>query len=170
MRNIKTAISFIFDGKVSLDYQLSSGMNLQRGIEWSDGLSKQFIVALMNDVPMPTIHVVLLDEKDIDVFRYFVIDGKQRMTAILKFFNNEIQIPCKSQDDKIYDLYFKDLPDELKNKFLYHNYVTKGMLYEFNIYNVETENKEYEMLKLFKTLNWHETVDSAKSHLSKLGI
>jgi len=52
----------------------------------------------------------------------------------------------------------------LQQKFLFNTHVTKGRLYEF----IKGEIKEDDLLRLFDSLNWHVTADSAMEHLQQL--
>ncbi len=168
LRNIQGAIERLNDGTVSLDYYLQNGKNLQREVEWSDTLMSMFIIGIMNEAVIPPIHLVVLGEDDhTGKFKYFVIDGKQRMTSICRFVNNELRIPCMLNGE-IEHLLFKDLPVDKQTSFLFNNFVTKGRLYEFS-QKSGYEVDEDQLVKLFKTLNWHGSIDGAKRHLEQLG-
>jgi len=164
LNRIHNTMRFLECGKLVLDYQLSNGKNLQRGVIWDENLMRNYIIAILKDAVTPPIHLVLIGEFNGE-FQYFVVDGKQRMTAMWRFWKNELSISVKTHPDKAtQSMCFCELSKELQQKFLFNTHVTKGRLYEF----IKGEIKEDDLLRLFDSLNWHVTADSAMEHLQQL--
>lgn len=97
---------------------------LQRdGGQWSAEQTSMFIGSIIKKMIIPAIY--LTKEETSNGELWTIIDGKQRLTTIIKFFNNEFKLFSKM--DKItiagekYDIskkYFKELPDCIKERFL----------------------------------------------------
>lgn len=100
--DLLTSIDIDFDV-----YLPSIGSNLQREYCWSSDQQAKLIMSILLKTPIPHVAVVMLriDEK----FQYQIIDGKQRLLTLLKFYNNEISIDLFGSQ-----YYFKDLPQEYK--------------------------------------------------------
>jgi len=94
--------------------------NLQRGFCWND-LQKQSLIytILRNHIVDP---IVVVQTKDrgysiSDKNHFKVIDGKQRLTTVFSFIDNEFSIDI---DGKRY--YFKDLPEDCQKQILHYNF------------------------------------------------
>lgn len=85
----------------------------QRRSVWSTEKKSFFIDSVLKNLPIPPIFLRVKLNEDTGRTTYEVVDGKQRLTAILEFINNDF--PCSSeQDDHIADealagKYFGDL-------------------------------------------------------------
>lgn len=81
----------------------------QRGEVWKSKFQKDLICALINDVPINTLHFVKKSNKEPHL-RY-VLDGKQRINTIKSFTNNEFAIQYKDElNNKVYNnIMWKDL-------------------------------------------------------------
>jgi hypothetical protein len=104
--DLETLVKKIQKGVINLD------PDYQRRHRWDVGTSSRLIESLILNIPIPIIYL----SYDIDVdaneegARYSVIDGQQRLTAIVKFF--EGQYPLESLDilNDLEGCYYKDLP------------------------------------------------------------
>jgi hypothetical protein len=101
--------------------RIDTKLDCQRGYVWTEEQQQQLIDTLMNRERIPEFHVI--KEVDENIFHY--ADGKQRITTIINFLNDEL---CwkKNQADKKFEilfkkknkLYFSELPDNLQNMIL----------------------------------------------------
>lgn len=66
----------------------------QRRHRWTDETSSRLIESLILNIPIPTIFISqdidVDDENDQEIARYTVIDGQQRLTAIVRFLDNAL--------------------------------------------------------------------------------
>ena len=89
----------------------------QRNHRWDDKTSARLIESLILNIPIPLIYlsqdIDLDDETGENVSRYSVIDGQQRLTAIVNFFSNELPLTELETFGELNGLYFKDLPSFL---------------------------------------------------------
>ncbi len=89
----------------------------QRRSVWSDEKHSYLIDSIMKNFPMPPIFLRQIVDVDTGKTTYEVIDGKQRLTSIVKFIRNEIPITNEFpvdelDDDNLSGSYFKDLDKE----------------------------------------------------------
>lgn len=86
----------------------------QRNHRWTDGESSRLIESLILNIPIPTIYLsqdVDVDEEvEDDVARYSVIDGQQRLSAIVRFMLNEYCLQKLEVLELLNGSYYKDLP------------------------------------------------------------
>ena len=117
MQSIK---DFLDDDKTyKLDFNVyleSKGMNLQRGLCWSQLQKEQLILTLLKRGEVDKFTCVhhkssytLKNRNDI----LYIIDGKQRLTTILSFCRNEFPLYIENQE-----YFFKDLDDKCKSEIL----------------------------------------------------
>lgn len=92
--------------KVDPDYQ--------RRHRWDVPTSSKLIESLILNIPIPIIYLSYDIDVDEDVddegARYSVIDGQQRLTAILKFFENKFALEGLDILSDLDGCYYKDLP------------------------------------------------------------
>jgi hypothetical protein len=89
--------------------------DFQRREVWSDAARIMLMDTILRNVPMPKIFLSNLI-KDERTYRT-VIDGQQRISAILAFLRNEYSLK-KPYEGDYYNLFFKDLPGNVKTDFL----------------------------------------------------
>ncbi len=86
----------------------------QRRHRWTPEISSRLIESLILNIPIPLIY--LSQDIDIDeetkegIARYSIIDGQQRVTAIINFFKNEYPLTSLEVLKELEGNYFKDLP------------------------------------------------------------
>jgi hypothetical protein len=84
----------------------------QRRHRWTSSTSSKLIESLILNIPIPIIYL----SYDIDVdtneegARYSVIDGQQRLTAIVKFFDNQFMLEGLEILEDLNGYLYKDLP------------------------------------------------------------
>ena len=115
------AIDFLVD--LDKKGQLNTDLDCQRGYVWTSERQQGMWDTLLRGHRIPECHAVRTSKNGIPV--YEIIDGKQRLTTVLKIVNNEI--PFNKRDaapmytalfeERPY-LYYKDLPAELQSRIL----------------------------------------------------
>ncbi|ARF10349.1 protein of unknown function DUF262 [Hokovirus HKV1] len=87
----------------------------QRDIVWSDEKQGEFINSVISGI-VPNNLILNYDHDD---GKEICIDGKQRITSLLRFKNNEICCKITDENDKTYNYYFNKIPSSLKNNDKY---------------------------------------------------
>lgn len=140
----------------------------QRHSIWSEEKQSFFIDSLLRNYPVPPI---FLHKKIDDITgkqTFDVIDGKQRLTSIKKFLNNDIPATSDNDEDILSGVYFNDLDtlDNGKFKKLFWRY-------ELQIQYIDTDDNNI-IDNLFDRLNRNgeklngQELRQAKYHGSKL--
>lgn len=84
----------------------------QRRHRWDVVTSSRLIESLILNIPIPTIYI----SQDVDVdseteeYRYSVIDGQQRLTAMYNFFKDKFPLTGLETLDELNGCFHKDLP------------------------------------------------------------
>ncbi|CDH02361.1 DUF262 domain-containing protein [Xenorhabdus bovienii] len=88
----------------------------QRRHRWSVEASSRLIESLILNIPIPYVYISLdvdvddeIDDED-EQYRYSVIDGQQRITAIYEFMKNKYPLSGLEVLSSLNDAYYKDLP------------------------------------------------------------
>ena len=88
----------------------------QRKSVWSKSYKRYFIDTILHNYSSPPIF--LNHEIDSDGgMKYSVVDGRQRLEAILAFIEGEIPVTSNFGDSKVDNKYFEELSDDYKKKF-----------------------------------------------------
>ncbi|WP_395792993.1 DUF262 domain-containing protein [Aquimonas sp.] len=88
----------------------------QRRSVWNQKFRDYFIETILLNYPAPAIF--LHEEVGLDGrAKYFVVDGKQRLTSIFDFISGRFPVPEKSNLSGCAGLYFEGLPDDAKRIF-----------------------------------------------------
>lgn len=104
--DLETLVKKIGKGVIKLD------PDYQRRHRWDNNTSSKLIESLILNIPIPIIYL----SYDIDVdtndegARYSVIDGQQRLTAIVKFFENKFPLEGLDILEDLEGCFYKDLP------------------------------------------------------------
>lgn len=92
--------------------------DFQRREVWSTPARIALIDTILRSIPIPKIYVQsILNDDDEKVYR-IVVDGQQRLTTILMFLNDNLQLRKPYVDDKYNKCHFKDLPIDVRKRFL----------------------------------------------------
>lgn len=112
----------------------------QRRPVWLDEERSQLMSTILKKLPFPEVYIQsVLDTAD-GTERHIVVDGQQRITSILMFIENEVQLP---QDDDWSGQYFRDLGETQKENFWNYKIVVRGL----------SETNDAEIRDLFARLN-----------------
>lgn len=101
----------------------------RRGDVWSDEKQSFLIDSILKNYPMPPIFLHQVIDSETGATKYNVIDGKQRLSAILKFISNEVELPSDYDvgpfgDSRLNGKKFQDLDEELQEfKMQFWRYV-----------------------------------------------
>ena len=92
----------------------------QRKSVWSSSYKSYFIETILLQYPAPPIF--LHEDMSPDgAVKYAVVDGKQRLTSIFEFLNDEFSVADAAPIERLRGKYFSDFPDDDKRAF--HSYV-----------------------------------------------
>jgi len=148
IKNLKN----MFDSKETLSFDHP----IQRqSSQWNNLQQSLLVHSILANFPVPAIYVqktenAEMDEKGKPIFRYSVLDGKQRMTTIFSYVNGDYSLngetPNATIDDEIHELAgknFEDLEDDVQQELL---------RFKFLIYAFE-EATDDEIEEIFFRLN-----------------
>lgn len=76
----------------------------QRDYVWTDKEQQEFLYSIFHNLPLGHVAIIDRDSYIEGVPNYEVVDGKQRITTLLKFFDNEIAYRVDGVD-----VFYKDL-------------------------------------------------------------
>jgi len=106
--DLETLVRKINRGVINLDPEY------QRRHRWTPETSSRLIESLILNIPIPLVY--LSQDVDVDAeieqeeARYSVIDGQQRLTAIITFFGNKFALTGLDVLKELEGFYYKDLP------------------------------------------------------------
>ena len=101
--------------------RINTNPDFQRPAVWGLAQKQLLIDTILRDYDVPKLYWRKTGSKP-DI--YDVVDGQQRLRAIWAFFNNEFKLPKDADDideEKVANLSYSDLPDELRIKFDTYN-------------------------------------------------
>ena len=159
----KYLIEFIYESLYKKD-RINTELDCQRGYVWTEERKQGMWDTLLRGHRIPEIHVI---RKGME---YEVIDGKQRLTTIMKILDDEIPFSKVSANKELQPLFditqkskilFSELPEDFKER----------------IYNTSLTFAEYsdisddELITLFRKLNAsHELSDFSKGIANNINI
>jgi hypothetical protein len=114
----------------------------QRRSVWSDEKQSFFIDSILKNFPMPPIFLHQQIDDDTGKTKYDIIDGKQRLTSIIRFLKNEIPASDEFENSPFYDeniagVYFWDLDEKDLTE-----YKKRLWRYVVPIEYIDTSNKD----------------------------
>ena len=133
------------------DKRLILDPNYQRREIWEIDKKTAFIESLYMGITIPPIYVVEIPSEDILVEnRYEVVDGKQRLTAVLDFLSNNLVL--KKTDLEYYaDIYGAKKFEEIKN--IDSSKTTEMLSSVLDIYVITANSPEFTKYDIFARLN-----------------
>jgi hypothetical protein len=84
----------------------------QRRLVWDDSKRSLFIESLLLNVPIPPVFLF-----EWELSRYEVMDGQQRLNAIVDFYENGFALKGLERWDELNGLRFRELPETLRRGF-----------------------------------------------------
>lgn len=144
----------------------------RRGDVWSDDKQSFLIDSILKNYPMPPIFLHQIIDSSTGATIYNVIDGKQRLSAILAFISNKIETPSDYDvgafgDSRLNGKKFDDLKDDLSE------YKMQFWRYTLSIEYIETVDDDI-INNVFDRLNRNgeplepQELRNAKYHQTKL--
>ena len=112
-----TVLEVADQGLLTLASLISSGAidispNFQRRDRWNPEKQSRLIESFLSNIPVPPVY---LSEDSEILGSYAVIDGKQRLTSISAFFNNELVLRGLNRLPMLNGLDYNQLPTEIRN-------------------------------------------------------
>lgn len=144
---------------IDLDVFLpSKGINLQRPLVWTIEQKRELIWSMLIGRHIPHMAIInIVNREDTKKDIYQVIDGKQRLSTMLDFYNNKFTLFIDSKE-----FYFDDLPTD---------YQLAISAYNFRYYVVnepfDTPMTDEQKINWFKFINFAGTPQD-KEHLESL--
>ncbi|MDI6977181.1 DUF262 domain-containing protein [Serratia sp. Se-RSBMAAmG] len=135
-------ISFIENDRLNLDAAY------QRDYVWRHTEQNMFLLSVVRGAPLSAISVVKTYNNRGN-FILEVVDGKQRLTTLKKFLNNEIPVRLNQQD-----VYYRDFNSAERNSF------SAVALPKIELRNATTADK----LKFFLSINFTGVPQSEEHH------
>jgi len=105
--------------------QLELAPPFQRKPVWSPRNKSFLIDTILNNLPVPEVYMQVKTDKDGNT-KYIVVDGQQRMRAILEFLEGEYSL-LEDECPTFADKEFSDLPDGIKREFWNYGIVTREL-------------------------------------------
>lgn len=101
-------------------YLPTYGVNLQRPFVWNEHQKSELIISILEEIPIPPLSVIFYDHK---IFK--IIDGKQRLSAMIGFLKGEFPITFNGEK-----YYFEDFDKESKLRVAHYNPIA-DIAYEY---------------------------------------
>lgn len=96
----------------------------QRRAAWEEDARSYLIDTIVSRLPMPKIYLRRTVNKDTALTAYEVVDGQQRLRAIIDFRKGNLVLRKKHNED-FGDATFKDLPDPTQREFMEYEISTE---------------------------------------------
>lgn len=143
------------DRVLDFDVMLSNGQPLQRPLVWSLIQKQSLILSILKDKNIQPIIAIIGGKNDDN---YKIIDGKQRLTTIQSFLDNEFPIIFDNEE-----YYFNDFDDASKCSLIHKNILVSG-IYERIVKGIKYDTVPYtdeELVNLFDYINYSGTPQDA---------
>ncbi len=119
---------------------------VQRGYVWDNNKRSLLIHSMLTDYPIPPIFAQDGDD------RLHILDGKQRLTTIIRFLNDEFALGSNTpehNEQEIAGLKFSELGEEMQDKIKDYNF----LIYYFRNMTVEERDEMFLRLNNGKALS-----------------
>ena len=98
----------------------------QRRAVWEKAARSYLIDTIVRDLPMPKVYIRRVVNPDTRLAAYEVVDGQQRLRAILDFYAGSLVL-SRRQNPELGDITFDRLPDPARRTFLQYEISTEVM-------------------------------------------
>lgn len=123
----------------------------QRSVVWKDDKKTAFIESLYMEIMIPPIYVVEMPGEDLlSANKYEVVDGKQRLTAIIEFVSGKLELSKKSLEYYA-DIFGGKRFDDIKEA--YTEKTTQMLSSILDIYVITSNSPEFTKYDIFARLN-----------------
>lgn len=139
-------------------YLPSKGMNLQRDYVWTIYQKRELIWSVLMNRHIPRMAMInVVSGKDDTKGKYQVIDGKQRLSAMIDFYRNKYTLEIDREE-----YYFCGLPDEYQR-------VISGYMFAYYIVNEDYGNvfTDEDKINWFRYINFAGTPQDTE-HFNRL--
>lgn len=128
--------------KYKMDPPYQRDMNV-----WNKGQKSFLIDTILKNFPIPPIFLEQKIDADTGITNYDVIDGKQRLTTIIGFINNEIPLPKEFGNDiygnkKLNGLYFNEIKELAKEDEEVKTVIADFWAYSISIEYIENPDEK----------------------------
>jgi len=106
------------------DKTLEISPKFQRRPVWLAAERSDLMATILEDLPFPEIYIHHQTNLDDGTERHIVVDGQQRVTSILKFIDNEIELPDSTRWK---GAGFRNLSPEERERFWNYKIVVRGL-------------------------------------------
>jgi uncharacterized protein with ParB-like and HNH nuclease domain len=155
---VGSSISYFSKQNIDFDVFLpTKGKNLQRPFVWTIEQQRELIWSVFIGRKIPHCAIInIVDHNNEWDFIYQVIDGKQRLTTLFKFYKNELSLLI---DDKEY--FLKDLPSDYQTAFKSFHFLYYIVNEPFD--NPMTDEQKINWFKLINFAGTPQDVEHMKS-------
>lgn len=131
--------------------QLILDPNYQRNYVWNIDKQTAFIESLFMGIVIPPIYVVEISTNDpLEATRYEIVDGKQRLSTLLHFIENDLKLSSKSLEyyqDLFGDKKFHEINEGFKEQ------ISEMLSSVLDIYVITANSPEFIKYDIFSRLN-----------------
>lgn len=142
----------------------------QRNVVWEQPYQTTLINSIMRNIPINAIHLVVEPQAD-GGEKFIVLDGKQRLTAIQSFMNNEIQIKISFKDYPEKEFKYKEILSISEDKTDARNNQAKKIINDFTSYSIMVVKWPsmtlQEQSKIFDVINMSKELTKDERFLAK---
>src|SRR5205809_3946185 len=106
--------------------QLILQPKFQRRLAWEPAARSYLIDTIVRELPMPKVYLRKVVEPNTKLAAYEVVDGQQRLQAILDFYAGSLEL-SRRHNPEFGDTSFDELPDSVQRRFLAYEISTDVM-------------------------------------------
>jgi len=141
-------------------YLPTKGMNLQRPLVWSDEQKQEFVISVLKGIEVASISVIIYRDDTLNSNHtrlIKVIDGKQRITTLMSFIQNEFPLVING------DKYFYNDMEDIAKSVLRSFWFRSNRVYEYPDKLISDDDK----IAWFEMINFSGTPQDV-AHLNNL--